>query len=129
MTTTWKKRYSFRLKENEAEMAEFLEKVPNSKVSEVIRQMLRFAYRQMTIEQREQKQFEMLKEQIDELKTDHENQLKEVMKSLREIRDVLEKGVSVSAPQHSRTEEGEQVDDEAVKQSAESLLSSFGVES
>lgn len=131
MTTSWKKRYGFRLKEDDDELGKFLEQVPHAKTSEVIRQMLRFAYRKMTVEQQEQKQFQRLQDDMEVMKVEQQKHYQEVTKALYELQETISKGVSVSAvnqSQESGQGKGEQLDDEAVRQSAEALLSSFGMQ-
>lgn len=130
MTPNWKKRYGFRLKEDDAELGKFLEQVPHAKTSEVIRQMLRFAYRKMTVEQQEKKQFQRLQEDMEILKVEQQKQYQEVTKALVELQKTISNGVSVSIHQSQENgqEKGEQVGDEAVRQSAEALLSSFGMQ-
>lgn len=130
MTSNWKKRYGFRLREDDAELGTFLEQVPHTKTSEVIRQMLSFAYRTMTVEQKELKQFQRLKEDMEILKADQQKHYQEVTKALYGLQETISKGVSISANQSQVNDQGigDKLDDKAVRQSAEALLSSFGIE-
>lgn len=121
--TGWKKRYGFRLTEDDAEIAEFLEQVPASKRSEVIRQMLRYAYRQMKIEQQEQKQIKKILDEIRSLKESQERSYKALQERLNRL-----EGFHPAPTQDSEQGKGEQVDDEAVKETAQAMLSSFGLQ-
>src|SRR5699024_2054107 len=109
--TAWKKRYGFRLKESEMELAQFLDDVPNDKRSVVIRQMLMFDYRQMTIEKKEQKQFKLLNEKLEGMRTEHQEQIKRVMQAVREIQESIKQG-GVASVQPIK-EDRESMDDES----------------
>jgi|SRR5699024_2593217 len=122
MTHAWKKRYSFRLQEEDKELANFLEQVPNTQTSKVIREMLRFAYKRMKQEQAEQKQFEKLIKEIRSLRESQEKSTEIILEHLSN----LDVPASLSNS-NSEEQTEEQLEDEKVKETAQAILESFGV--
>ncbi len=119
--SNWQKRYSFRLTEDEKEMFEFLEGVPSSRRSETIRKMLKYAYRHMNGEQEKQKEFRNLFAEIESLKMVQKEQHEELLEKLSQ-------GISVVDVQNVVKEKEKDITEKAISNSANALLSSFGVD-
>lgn len=117
---SWDRRYSFRLtdEEEDPEIGKMLDNIPNSKRSETIRQMLRYAYRKMKEERQERKDLQELRNEIQRLADLQEKKHMELLEELR-------KGVTVSSDAPKRVEEQE-ISDEAIKSSANAFMASFG---
>ncbi|RST57367.1 hypothetical protein D5F11_022935 [Siminovitchia terrae] len=121
MTANWKRRYSFRLTDDDEDLGQMLENVPDSKKSEMIRNMLKYAYRMMNEERKEKKELDELKKALLDFKESYQLQHEELLKELR-------KGIKV-APSQSATEGEERegvVSEDAIRNSAQAFLSSFG---
>ncbi|MFD1363110.1 hypothetical protein [Lentibacillus salinarum] len=126
MTHAWKKRYAFRLQEEDEELAIFLEQVPNAQTSKVIREMLRFAYRQMKQDQQEQKQFQELLKEIRSLRESNDATFEAIQTQISQ----LSTGSPLTTENNESQEQDkdEQVPDEKVKETAQAMLSSFGLQ-
>lgn len=118
MTTDWEKRYSFRLTEEDIEIKKFLDQVPNNKRSEMVRKMLRLAYTRMMEENKEKQDIQALQEEIEEMKETQKKQHDEILKRLENV--YVDK-------KETDTEESKEVTEEMMSDSANALLSSFGM--
>ncbi|MFD1362730.1 hypothetical protein [Lentibacillus salinarum] len=125
MTHAWKKRYAFRLQEEDKELATFLEQVPHAQTSKVIREMLRFAYRQMKQEQQEQKQFQQLLKEIRSLRESHDSSYEAIQTQLNKLNTTTS---PLTEETNKQQDEEPQVADEKVKETAQAMLSSFGLQ-
>lgn len=119
MGSHWKNRYSFRLKKEDIELFEFLETVPVSKRSEVIRHLLRFGYLCMTERKRENEQIQRLMAEIKHLKASQEKQYEEIL-------GLLTNGITLNTGELKDSEE-KAITDEALVESAEAFLKSFNM--
>lgn len=82
MKNSWEKRYTFRLTENEEELGKFLESInPNNK-SEMIRNMLVYSFHQIEREHAKQKEIAMLRNEVQQLKEQLQQNHEEMMKRL-----------------------------------------------
>lgn len=124
MKQAWQKRYTFRLQEEDKELVAFLEQVPNAQTSKVIREMLRFAYRQMKQEQQEQKQFQELLKEIQALRDSQHTSLEAIKTQLSQIHTT---GSPLATESHEQKEDNKQIANEKVKETAHAMLSSFGL--
>src|SRR5690625_3519008 len=122
MTRAWKKRYAFRLQETDEELGAFLEQVPHSQTSQVIREMLRWAYRKMKQEQVEQKQLHLLMEEIRSLRESQDASFEAIQKQLSQL------GTSgnLLTSDEAQPDDEEKVADKQVKETAQAILDSFG---
>jgi len=82
MSVNWKKRYSFRLQEEDKEIYHLLQQVPDNKRSETIRQMLRFAYRTVLAGKKTQQDIQGLVAEIKSLKVNQDLQHQELLKKI-----------------------------------------------
>ncbi|MBM7716002.1 hypothetical protein MXL46_09300 [Heyndrickxia sporothermodurans] len=121
MTANWKKRYSFRLTDGDEDLGQMLENVPDSKKSEMIRNMLKYAYRMMNEERKEKKELDELKKALLDFKESYQLQHEELLKELR-------KGIKVAPGQYAReeVEQEDAVSEDAIRNSAQAFLTSFG---
>lgn len=119
----WEKRYSFRLTDGDEELNEFLSKVPNNKRSEVIRTLLRYAFRNLMKEQKEQKQLQELKLQIEQLSKIIEENHQQVMKKLES--GIVMKNTSSS---DQKEKEEEKIPDNSVQDTAMAIFQTFGAD-
>ncbi len=120
MTNQWKNRYTFRLTEGDEELNEFLNKVPNNKRSEVIRTLLRYAYQNLMKEQKELKQLQELKLEIEKLGKVIEENHQQLLKK-------LESGVVMkSSSSDHENEEENKISDDSVQDTAMSIIQTFG---
>lgn len=125
---SWEKRYTFRLTEEDQDIGVLLEQIPNNKRSEMIRKMLRYAYKSMLEEKEEKEYISLLMKEIEQIKMIQlENQ-----KEQQEIKDMLLKGVSLGSGglfnESNINDQDEQKNevDEALRQSANAFLDTFG---
>ncbi|OZU89027.1 hypothetical protein CIL03_08395 [Virgibacillus indicus] len=114
MESNWKKRYSFRLTENDLELYNYLEQLPNNKRSETIRSLLKLAYKQ--IHDGDIQQFH--KSLLNELATIKEMQLN--------VLEKIEKGIVLDKRENGDRED--EISERAVADTADAFLASFGVE-
>ncbi|MFZ7947155.1 MULTISPECIES: hypothetical protein [Bacillaceae] len=123
MTANWERRYSFRLTDEDEDIGRMLENVPKSRRSEMIRNMLKYAYRTMNDERKEKKEFDELKKELLNFKELYRLQHEELLKELR-------KGITVasSGSEISRKDQKGVVSEDAIRNSAQAFLSSFGNE-
>lgn len=125
---SWEKRYSFRLTEDEQDIGVLLEQIPNNKRSEMIRRMLRYAYKSMLEEKEEKEHMSLLIKEIEQIKKFQiENQ-----KEQQEIKNMLLKGVSLGSDElfdesdvNGQDDQKNEVD-EAMRQSANAFFDAFG---
>lgn len=125
---SWEKRYSFRLTEDEQDIGVLLEQIPNNKRSEMIRRMLRYAYKSMLEEKEEKEHMSLLIKEIEQIKKFQiENQ-----KEQQEIKNMLLKGVSLGSDElfdesdmNGKDDQKNEVD-EAMRQSANAFFDAFG---
>lgn len=118
--TNGDRRYSFRLTQDDEKLGELLKSIPNSKRSVVIRQMLNFAYRMLLEEQKEKKNFEEMKLEVQKLQKIHEQNHAEILAELK-------KGVVVTTLPN-QPEDKKDLSKEAMDETTNSFLSSFGYE-
>ncbi|GAB3051241.1 hypothetical protein [Virgibacillus ainsalahensis] len=120
MTTDWKKRYSFRLTEEDAHISTYLESLPKNRRSEAIRQLLGIAVRYMNVEQNQQKAFQDL---MNELKYMQDKQAQQ----FETLRGQLEKGGTFQSEEQVEKEQTSDMSDQAINDTANAFLSSFGM--
>ncbi|WP_067729904.1 hypothetical protein [Oceanobacillus damuensis] len=116
MGETWKRRYSFRLTEDDIEINDFMEQIPARKRSETIRKMLTIAYRHMQAEMAEQRDLQKVMAELTEMK-----------EMQQQVMEMLERGVSPTSNKFPQEQEGA-VSKDAVFDTAQSFLSSFGID-
>lgn len=124
MSASWEKRFSFRLTGGDEELGRMLDNVPKNMRSEMIRNMLKFAYRTMTEEQKTQKELAQLKQEIQSLRESYTLQHEELLRELR-------KGIQItsnSGSSHSQEVNQDSVSEDALRDSANAFLTSFGME-
>lgn len=123
MTLNWERRYSFRLTDEDEDIGRMLENVPKSKRSEMIRNMIKYAYRTMNEERKEKKALDELKKEWIDFKESYRLQHEELLEELR-------KGITVASGNNavSREAQGGVVSEDAIRNSAQAFLSSFGME-
>jgi hypothetical protein len=115
MSSPWSKRYTFRLQAQDEDLCDFLENLPTSKRSQVIRNMLRFAY-DFSLETR--KQNEHLQKLIGMVEELAEGQ-KSIMERIEHINTVtVDSATSVVNQKHEKT-------NQAMRESAMAFLSMF----
>jgi len=114
----WEKRYSFRLTNEDEKLGKFLENVPKTKRSEVIRKLLHYALSGITQEKNDKEQIQLLNEEIKRLS-------EVVLKNHNEILKKLEAGIVMKGFQED--EEGK-ISEDAIEDSAFAMLNSFGIE-
>ena len=119
MSVNWEKRYSFRLQEEDKEIYNLLQQVPDNKRSETIRQMLRFASRTMLDGKKTQQDIQTLSAEIKSLKESQELQHQELLMKIGNA--VAIKNEVVNKPDDNKMNE------QAIDDSASAMLSSFGV--
>ncbi|KRG16828.1 hypothetical protein ACA29_02805 [Lederbergia galactosidilytica] len=118
MSASWEKRFSFRLTDGDEELGRMLDNVPKNKRSEMIRNMLKFAYRTMTEEQRTKKELAELKQEIQGLRESYTLRHEELLRELR-------KGIqttSGSGSSHSKEVNQDSVSEDALRDSANAFL-------
>lgn len=118
MSVNWNKRYSFRLTNGDREIYDFLEQVPNNKRSEVIRKMLKIAYRTMN----EGKNYD---EKINKLYTELQIIKDLQQKNHEEMMSKLKSGISVGENKERNEDE---ISEKTISDSANEMLSAFGIE-
>ncbi|EGL83767.1 hypothetical protein CathTA2_0668 [Caldalkalibacillus thermarum TA2.A1] len=106
---------TFRLTDEDAELVSLFKNVRSSGRSEMIRQMLKFAYRKAVEEDKINKQLERL-EQV----------LSDINGRLLDVEKKLSEGVVVSQVQSQQEQEMKR--QTSVRESAEALLQSFGMD-
>ncbi|MFC5591704.1 hypothetical protein ACFPRA_22720 [Sporosarcina soli] len=122
MKVNWEKRYSFRLKEEDEEIYSLLAKVPDSRRSETIRQMLRFAARTISDGQKVNQDNQRLLTELKLLKDNLEKQH-------RELLERIDSSLAMRGGQQISKSDGEStITEQAIDDSASAMLSSFGVE-
>lgn len=117
----WEKRYSFRLQEEDNEIYNLLSQVPDNKRSDTIRQMLRFAYRTMSGEQKVNEGNQLLLAEVKLLKENLEKQHQELLGR-------IDSRLAMREGEVSRTDSESMITEQAIDDSASAMLSSFGVE-
>lgn len=117
----WERRYSFRLTNGDEELNEFLTNMPNNKRSEVIRNLLRYAYRHLMKEQHELKQLHELKAEIEKLNSLVDEHYKQILKK-------LEDGVIMKGSSTVEENKEDVVSDDAVAETAMGILSAFNID-
>jgi len=121
MIMNWEKRYSFRLQEEDNEIYNLLSQVPDNKRSDTIRQMLRFAYRTMSGEQKVNEGNQLLLAEVKLLKENLEKQHQELLGR-------IDSSLAMREGEVSRTDSESTITEQAIDDSASAMLSSFGVE-
>jgi len=121
MNVNWEKRYSFRLQEEDNEIYNLLSQVPDNKRSDTIRQMLRFAYRTMSGEQKVNEGNQLLLTEVKLLKENLEKQHQELLGR-------IDRSLAMREGEVSRTGSESTITKQAIDDSASAMLSSFGVE-
>ncbi|GGK36932.1 hypothetical protein GCM10010965_32290 [Caldalkalibacillus thermarum] len=106
---------TFRLTDEDAELVALFKNVRSSGRSEMIRRMLKFAYRKAVEEDKINQQLERL-EQV----------LSDINGRLLDVEKKLAEGVVVSQIQHQQEQEMKR--QTSVRESAEALLQSFGMD-
>lgn len=120
MNVNWEKRYSFRLQEEDKEIYNLLQQVPDNKRSETIRQMLRFAYRTMSDGKKTHQDIQSLLAEIKSLKESQELQHQELLKK-------IEDGIAIRSEKVNEFVDNK-ITKQAIDDSASAMLSSFGIE-
>ena len=123
MTANWERRYSFRLTDEDEDIGRMLENVPKSKRSEMIRNMLKYAYRTMNEERKGKKELDELKKELIDFRESYRLQHEELLEELRRGIMVASSSSSVSAEDQKGV-----VSEDAIRNSAQAFLSSFGME-
>ena len=123
MTANWERRYSFRLTDEDEDIGRMLENVTKSKRSEMIRNMLKYAYRMMNDERKEKKELDELKKEWIDFKESYRLQHEELLEELR-------KGITFASTNSAVRREDQEgvVSEDAIRNSAQAFLSSFGME-
>lgn len=121
MNVNWEKRYSFRLQEDDEEIYNLLARVPDNKRSETIRQMLRFAVRTLSGEQKSNEENRRLLKEVQLLRED-------LMKQHLELLTKIESSLSAGNVQVDDKNEDSTITEQAIDDSASAMLSSFGIE-
>ncbi|WP_252502716.1 hypothetical protein [Sporosarcina sp. Marseille-Q4943] len=121
MNANWEKRYSFRLQEEDEEIYNLLARVPDNKRSETIRQMLRFAVRTLSENQKSNNENRRLLKEVQLLRED-------LMKQHLELLTKIESSLSAGNVQADDTNEDSTITEQAIDDSASAMLSSFGIE-
>ncbi|MCM3638275.1 hypothetical protein M3152_11110 [Sporosarcina luteola] len=121
MNANWEKRYSFRLQEEDEEIYNLLARVPDNKRSETIRQMLRFAVRTLSANQKSNEENRQLLKEVQLLRED-------LMKQHLELLTKIESSLSAGNVQAVDTNEDSTITEQAIDDSASAMLSSFGIE-
>ena len=103
------RRYTFRLNEEDTDLMHLLEGIPSSKRSEVIREMLRYAY---------------LKKMEEKRGGDSLSRLEKKVENLIERFDRLEEKLAYGMTGHS--EQNDVIGQNTLRKNAQSLLSAFG---
>ena len=119
MSVNWEKRFSFRLQEEDKEIYNLLQQVPDNKRSETIRQMLRFAYRTMLDGKKTEQDIQALLAEIKSLKENQELKHQELLKK-------IENGVAIKNEKINESDDNK-MNEQAIDDSASAMLSSFGV--
>jgi hypothetical protein len=123
MNANWEKRYSFRLQEEDEEIYNLLARVPDNKRSETIRQMLRFAVRTLSGDQKSNEENRRLLKEVQLLRED-------LVKQHFELLTKIESSLATRNVQADDTNEFEDstITEQAIDDSASAMLSSFGIE-
>lgn len=117
----WKKRYSFRLTDDDKDIYDFIQSSKATE-SETIRKMLKFALRTINQEkarEQSQQEYKTIKREL-ELIREQQN------KGFQEVLDRLNNGVILKDEEHSDDNERERVA-KSVENSIDSMLDSFGL--
>lgn len=77
------KRYSFRFNHEDEDVVEYLEQLPKNKRSEMIRYLLRYAYRSITSNQKEQDDLQDMKREIITLRKQQEQLVTKLDQGIR----------------------------------------------
>ena len=121
MSVNWEKRYSFRLQEEDEKIYNLLSQVPDNRRSDTIRQMLRFAYRTMSGEQKVNEGNQLLLAEVKLLKENLE-------KRHQELLGRIDSSLAMREGEVSSTDSESTITEQAIDDSASAMLSSFGVE-
>lgn len=119
----WKKRYSFRLTEDDKDIYDFIERSKESN-SETIRKLLKFAIAQLHIEKkkREEEKFNAaILQKIEELTRQQKQHHLEIM-------DKLNNGIIVNDSNSNNDDEEQEKVNKSVENSFFSMLESFGMD-
>lgn len=123
MEQKWKKRYSFRLKQGDQELYEWLEDIPDSKRSEAIRNLLLFACRTISNEKQQIHQAEHIVAELEAMRKMNEQHHQELLHRLASVQADSAEKTNSAGKQHK----SEQVTGKAMTDSATAMMSSFGI--
>lgn len=123
MEQKWKKRYSFRLKQSDQELYEWLDDIPDSKRSETIRNLLLFAFRAILNERQQVQHTEHILAELEAIRKVNEQHQQELLDKLASV-EAGSGGKTNSAVIASKAE---QVTEKAMTDSAAAMISSFGI--
>ncbi|ALX47704.1 hypothetical protein [Lentibacillus amyloliquefaciens] len=122
MATNWKKRYSFRLTGDDTAIYEFLEQLPSNKRSEAIRYLLGIAVKYLHVEQSRQHECQQIIQALNDIKAVQTEQYEQ-------LRHQFNEGISHTAEKRKEKEAKGDMSEQAVTDTANAFLSSFGISS
>lgn len=117
----WKKRYTFRLTDEDKAIHDFIEKSKETN-SETIRRLLKFALMQIELEKKKQVENKLFAKVLDEIQSLKEQQEKNHL----DVMERINSGVEIKQDNEKKSVEQNKVD-KSIENSMNSMLESFGM--